>query len=517
MGLPLVGDLCKRDNPCVDSATCIIDPAAPIIGRPFCICPQGFSGDGRKDGDGCHDIDECMEHAHSCLPESERCFNTYGAYECHCKSGYAKRPGDQHCRDINECLDESICGDKGATCVNLPGSFTCACSDPRQEYSNGRCVIKDFCADPDYNNCDKNYGVCINGVDGAECLCREGFQLADDGVSCVDIDECRTGDHNCPLDISECVNEKGSYRCECSEKKGWTNSGSYECVNLNECEVYPDVCGPGFDCCRDLPPPRKYLCSEVLMGFEDPDEVAVEGVPSLLNPLAMMNFGANQVRKFVHKTTEEFLPNIFPATGYRNLRVTPEMALEQSLSMLPEQYEYFAGSMPRRLGGMADQMVKYTVEAATHIVPALAPNHDKGTCPFGFVDLRPIKRRAALKKVPEASSKLFSWIKENSPIKLYDVENVEPAAVAVGLAHNAKNLFDQMSEWYKALSAVPAALEGHADQVTGRINIQKDMDHLVSLVGKASQPFKEAINTVKAWIPEDRAGSSDLTGLPVAV
>lgn len=36
-----LGDLCQRDNPCVDEARCVIDPAAPVVGRPFCICPSG--------------------------------------------------------------------------------------------------------------------------------------------------------------------------------------------------------------------------------------------------------------------------------------------------------------------------------------------------------------------------------------------------------------------------------------------------------------------------------------------
>lgn len=38
---PILGDLCHRDNPCVDEARCVIDPAAPFVGRPFCVCPNG--------------------------------------------------------------------------------------------------------------------------------------------------------------------------------------------------------------------------------------------------------------------------------------------------------------------------------------------------------------------------------------------------------------------------------------------------------------------------------------------
>lgn len=38
---PLIGTLCQRENPCVDQARCYIDPSAPIIGRPLCLCPPG--------------------------------------------------------------------------------------------------------------------------------------------------------------------------------------------------------------------------------------------------------------------------------------------------------------------------------------------------------------------------------------------------------------------------------------------------------------------------------------------
>ena len=40
--LARIPTLCERDNPCVDEAECKIDPKAPIIGKPFCVCPKGM-------------------------------------------------------------------------------------------------------------------------------------------------------------------------------------------------------------------------------------------------------------------------------------------------------------------------------------------------------------------------------------------------------------------------------------------------------------------------------------------
>ena len=43
---------------------------------------------------------------------------------CECPPGFY----DAGCTNLNECLNETICGDH-ATCVDLPGSFRCDCVD----------------------------------------------------------------------------------------------------------------------------------------------------------------------------------------------------------------------------------------------------------------------------------------------------------------------------------------------------------------------------------------------------
>lgn len=49
-----------------------------------------------------------------------------------------------------------------------------------------------------------------------------GYLLSVDGKSCVDIDECYTRTHACQ---QVCVNQRGSYRCECNTGYTLNNDG----------------------------------------------------------------------------------------------------------------------------------------------------------------------------------------------------------------------------------------------------------------------------------------------------
>lgn len=46
-----------------------------------------------------------------------------------------------------------------------------------------------------------------------QCKCWPGFQLKDDGKTCVDIDECSSG-FPCS---QQCINTYGTYKCRCAE------------------------------------------------------------------------------------------------------------------------------------------------------------------------------------------------------------------------------------------------------------------------------------------------------------
>ncbi|CAG2197543.1 unnamed protein product [Mytilus edulis] len=54
--------------------------------------------------------------------------------------------------------------------------------------------------------------LCANTVGSYQCSCRTGYQLALDGVSCSDVNECLLINGGCD-DI--CVNTPGSYHCQC--------------------------------------------------------------------------------------------------------------------------------------------------------------------------------------------------------------------------------------------------------------------------------------------------------------
>lgn len=45
------------------------------------------------------------------------------------------------------------------------------------------------------------------------CECFNGYRLAADGVNCVDIDECKLGQHTCNRRSEVCDNTRGGFRC----------------------------------------------------------------------------------------------------------------------------------------------------------------------------------------------------------------------------------------------------------------------------------------------------------------
>ena len=109
-------------------------------------------------------------------------------------------------------------------------------------------TIQLFCS-LDINECETNEGgcehICNNTMGSFECLCQQGFNLADDGlqcngktnffimhmvdvivsiISCSDVDECLSSDRGgCE---QSCINLQGSYECSCQQGYVLERNGS---------------------------------------------------------------------------------------------------------------------------------------------------------------------------------------------------------------------------------------------------------------------------------------------------
>ena len=55
--------------------------------------------------------------------------------------------------------------------------------------------------------CEKCQHIC---TDGASCSCHPEYQLKDDLITCIDVDECVAQLHNC-TENTTCVNREDSY------------------------------------------------------------------------------------------------------------------------------------------------------------------------------------------------------------------------------------------------------------------------------------------------------------------
>ncbi|XP_069381901.1 uncharacterized protein [Paralichthys olivaceus] len=67
---------------------------------------------------------------------------------------------------------------------------------------------------------------------GAQCHCRPGFTLLDDGQTCQDLDECADGQHQCH---QRCINTFGSFKCGCDD--GYHPAPDQtSCLDINECQ-----------------------------------------------------------------------------------------------------------------------------------------------------------------------------------------------------------------------------------------------------------------------------------------
>jgi len=173
------------------------------------------------------------------------CAGTVNLFTCTCAETSHTHPEDINknkivtmCRekcDDKQCSPEEDDATRG-TCSGTKSQYTCDCSDIL-DYANPMdkdckpimTICKEKCSHIqcgkyDFENTDVATGECLGTKDNYVCTCEDGFEFAlDDSKQevktiCIDIDECKTGDHNCGIDAL-CMNTIGGFECECESKR----------------------------------------------------------------------------------------------------------------------------------------------------------------------------------------------------------------------------------------------------------------------------------------------------------
>ncbi|XP_052775111.1 uncharacterized protein LOC128213450 [Mya arenaria] len=220
---------------CIDINECQIDArnlcgqkgnCRNLIGSFRCECSAGWKLE--NDGRTCS---ECDAHHYginctgTCTCINGVCHKERG---CECKNGWT---GTSCEIDLNECeTDHHDCdkyNDTSRTCVNTPGSFSCACRNGYHTVGGLiKCADVDECSDPRLNDCDQ---ICENTDGDYTCSCHDGYQFVDG--SCQDIDECKI---RSPCEHL-CENFDGGFRCSCFPGYNLNLTNRHSCIAKTEC------------------------------------------------------------------------------------------------------------------------------------------------------------------------------------------------------------------------------------------------------------------------------------------
>ena len=210
-----------------------------------CDCQAGYSGlDCSIDVDECAS-DPCLNGAH-CTDSTDSQHRRMqaaaaGAYLCRCRHGFE---GDECQTNTDECASRPCL--HGSHCVDMTDAFTCHCS---AGWSGDVCEVE-------VNECEsspcQNAGRCLDGVDTYSCDCAAGWL----GSTCgEEVDACQRGEGTCDAFHAECIHTgPGTFDCECFPGFETADAG-HTCTDINECASRP--CRNAGRCTDEL---SSYLC-----------------------------------------------------------------------------------------------------------------------------------------------------------------------------------------------------------------------------------------------------------------
>ncbi|CAH0731669.1 unnamed protein product, partial [Brenthis ino] len=229
-----------------------------LPGGYTCSCPAGH----KLVGDHvCEDVDECaLGGSIPICSQNADCINTVGSYQCRCHQGFKTAPvNDKVCVDVDECTDSrpgTLCQHR---CNNVWGGYRCSCHRGyRLNLTDNRtCTDVDECTEFKHKNLC--IGRCLNEPGSYRCSCPSGYRLSEDKRSCIDIDECETGEAPCATggqyggSSVVCLNTRGGYRCQ-----RITCPPGYKLESRHRCTKIQTYCPPADWACSHQPSTYSY-------------------------------------------------------------------------------------------------------------------------------------------------------------------------------------------------------------------------------------------------------------------
>ncbi|MBN3299959.1 PROS protein, partial [Amia calva] len=128
----------------------------------------------------------------------------------------------------NQCIPLPCYKEGYEKCIDGQASFRCVC---KPGWRGEKCDEDiDECFDVESPaGCNQK---CYNYPGSFRCLCEDGFLLSPDRITCRDINECILYPSICGP--AQCVNTQGMYQCKCSEGYKY-NFTSKLCDDVDEC------------------------------------------------------------------------------------------------------------------------------------------------------------------------------------------------------------------------------------------------------------------------------------------